>query len=79
MKKIERISYKTLFSGTDALASAITELANKANELIDSYNELLDTHTLKEECQHKKYTLSVSTRNGTRKICNNCGKDYRKE
>lgn len=33
------------------------------------------SHTVKEECEHKKFTLSVSTRNGTRKICNNCGKD----
>jgi len=76
MKKIERLDLReeNITSGSQDAA-----IAMKLNELIDSYNELLDTHTLKEECQHKKYTLSVSTRNGTRKICNNCGKDYRKE
>lgn len=30
----------------------------------------------KEECEHKTFTLSKSTRNGTRKICNNCGINY---
>lgn len=30
-------------------------------------------------CGHKKWTLSKSTKRGTRKICNNCGKDWKNE
>lgn len=30
-----------------------------------------------EECQHKKWTTSVSTRKGRRKICNNCGIEWK--
>lgn len=44
MKKIERVTYESLFYGDDKIACAIAALSNKINELVDAHNELLETH-----------------------------------
>lgn len=45
MKKIERVTYESLFYGDDKIACAIAALSNKINELVDAHNELLETET----------------------------------
>ncbi len=74
-----KLHHNTNVEGYIQSESSHYDVIDTVNALVDAHNELIDTHTVKEECKHKKYTLSVSTRNGTRKICNNCGKDYQKE
>jgi len=52
----------------------ITVTTNDLKDLRDCIDEVLG-----EDCPHKKSALSKSTRWGTRKICNSCGQDWKKE
>lgn len=74
MKK-EVWDIEKLPNGEFILSSCGDELTTKD---LKDLRSLIDT-VLGEDCSHKKSALSKSTRWGTRKICNSCGQDWKKE